>query len=65
MPTAEDYARELIGRQAIQIIGLRAQLDTAQEHIRKLEKQLIDVKGGVEPAGLRAVPPREQKEQTQ
>ncbi len=51
--TAEDYAREMIGSQAMQIIGLRAQLDAAQAQIQKLEKALFEAKGGHEP--LRAV----------
>jgi hypothetical protein len=32
----EDYARELIGAQAMQIISLRAQLDNALEKIKQL-----------------------------
>jgi len=42
----EDYAREMIGRQAMQIIGLRAQLDAAQERIKALEQQAVEPKGG-------------------
>ncbi len=44
--TAEDYARDLIGSQAMQIIGLRAQLDAAQSRVRDLERTLAEMKEG-------------------
>jgi len=43
--TAEDYAKDLIGNQAMTIIGLRAQLDAAQSRIQELEKTVFEMKG--------------------
>ncbi len=42
--TTEDYARDLIGSQALQIISLRAQLDVAQSRIQVLEQELAATK---------------------
>ena len=49
MKTAEDYARDLIGSQAMQIIGLLAQLDAARSRIQELEKTVFEMKGASPP----------------
>lgn len=62
MPTPEDYARELIGQQAMRIISLRSQLDAAHARTQDLEKQLFEAKALAPAAPPKGKPePRERE----